>query len=87
MLSVSNAAMEQLSDTLQSVSGDTDEELCFRIIPKDATSLTLSLTAPEPTDRTFDHDGTTVLAVPQELDQFCANKSLDVNEDGKLELA
>jgi hypothetical protein len=87
MLSVSNAAMTQLSNTLQSVSDGDDDARCFRIVPKDETNLTLSLAKPTPTDMTFEHDGNTVLAVPEELHDFCDGKSLDVNDDGKLELA
>lgn len=87
MLSVSNAAMEQLSDRLQSVSSGDEDARCFRIVPKDETNLALSLTEPAPSDTTFEHGGNTVLAVPKELNDLCGDKSLDVNDDGKLELA
>lgn len=86
MLSVSNAAMEQLNTSLKTVFGSDKMEKCFRIVPMDESSMTLSLSEPAATDETFEYDGNTVLALPKELQPFCADKRLDVNDDGKLEL-
>lgn len=87
MLSVSNAAMLQLHNALQSVAGSEEDQRCFRIVPRDEKNLGLSLASPAPTDKTYEFEGATVLAVPKELDGVCDGKSLDVNDDGKLELA
>jgi hypothetical protein len=87
MLSVSNAAMVQLSSKLQSMSEGGEDARCFRIVPRDESNLALNLMEPAPGDTTFQHNGSTVLAVPEELNDFCSDKSLDVNDDGKLELA
>jgi len=87
MLSISNSAMQHLHDALQSVATSSDDGRCFRIIPKDGGNLMLSLAEPTPTDKKFEFDGNTVLAVPAELQEFCADKSLELNKDGKLELS
>lgn len=86
MLSVTDAAMEQLNTSLKSVYGSDKIEKCFRIIPMDESSMTLSLSEPAPTDATFEYDGNTILALPKELQPLCADKRLDINEEGKLEL-
>lgn len=87
MLSVSNAAMAQLAHTLQSALGDENDARCFRIVQRDESTLALSLSEPAPTDTTLEHEGSTVLAVPRELHDFCDGKSLDYNKEGKLEIA
>lgn len=84
MLSVSNPALEQLHTSLQ-VSDNAEK--CFRIVPKDARSLTLEYMEFEDSDETFEFNGRTVLALPKELQPFCADKELDVNDTGSLELA
>jgi hypothetical protein len=88
MLSVSNSALKQLHQSLQAVS-DTDDEntKCFRITPKDQSSLTLNYSEPAANDTTFEFGGKVVLAVPSELEEFCNDKSLDLNAEGRLELA
>lgn len=86
MLSVTDPALKQLHDTLSDAPG-SDDEKCFRIVPKDAATLTLAYMEPEATDATFEFEGQTVLALPEELKEYCAERSLDVNDDGKLELA
>lgn len=83
MLSVSTPALEQLHSSLLA---SVDQDKCFRIVPEDAASLTLKYTEVEATDKTFDFKGRTVLALPSELENYCADKALDINDDGKLEL-
>lgn len=87
MLSVTNSALKQLHQSLQSVSDTDEESKCFRIMPKDNTSLTLNYSEPAANDTTFEFEGKVVLAVPKELEEFCTDKSLDVNSEGRLELA
>ena len=86
MLSVSKPALKQLHETLANAPDDAADK-CFRIVPKDAATLTLVYTKPEATDETYEFDGETVLALPDELKTYCAERSLDINDDGKLELA
>jgi hypothetical protein len=87
MLSVTDPALKQLHDTLTDAPGADDGDKCFRIVPKDAATLTLAYMEPEATDATFEFEGQTVLALPDELKDYCADRSLDINDDGKLELA
>lgn len=84
MLSVSNTALEQLHTSLQA---STNADKCFRIVPKDARSLTLEYMDFEDSDETFAFNGRTVLALPKELQSYCEDKELDINEKGSLELA
>jgi hypothetical protein len=87
MLSVSNSALKQLHQSLQAVSDTEDDNTkCFRIMPKDKTSLTLNYSEPAANDTTFEFEGAVVLAVPKELEEFCNDKNLDVNSEGRLEL-
>lgn len=87
MLSVSNTALKQLHQSLQAVSDADEDTKCFRITPKDQSSLTLNYSEPAANDTTFEFEGKVVLAVPRELEEFCNDKSLDVNSEGRLELA
>ena len=84
MLSVSNPALQQLHGAMPDA-GDAGKS--FRIMPKDETNLTLKYMDVADSDTTFEYDGATVLALPEELVPFCENKSLDVNDAGQLELA
>lgn len=84
MLSVTDPALEQLHSSLKA---STDAEKCFRIIPKDGSSLTLRYMEVQDSDKTFEFQGRTVLALPTELERYCADKALDVNDKGGLELA
>lgn len=87
MLSVTNSALQQLHQSLAAVSEGNNSEKCFRIMPKDDRNLTLEYSMPAESDTTFDFQDRTVLAVPKELEDVCSDKNLDVNQDGKLELA
>lgn len=87
MLSVTDAAMQHLYDSLTSAANADLGGRCFRIVPTDDNNLRLSLAKPVPGDATYDYEGSTVLALPTELQEFCSDKSLDVDENGRLELA
>lgn len=87
MLSVTDPALQQLHDSLVAISDENSSEKCFRIMPKDDRNLTLEYSVPADSDMTFDFNERTVLAVPKELEDICSNKNLDVNQEGKLELA
>jgi hypothetical protein len=87
MLTVTNAALEQLHDSLAAVSDGDDSEKCFRIMPKDDSNLTLNYSSPATSDTTYKFNDRMVLAIPKELEDFCSGKNLDVNADGRLEIA
>ena len=84
MLSVTAPALEQLHSSLLS---SDDKSKCFRIVPKDEATLTLEFMEFEDSDTTYEMQGRTVLALPEILAPYCKDKNLDVNSDGKLELA
>ena len=84
MLSVSNPALQQLHGSLPE---STDANKSFRIMPKDETNLTLKYMEVEESDTTFEYQERTVLALPKDLAPLCQNKTLDVNDEGQLELA
>lgn len=83
MLSVNTPALQQLHSSLMA---SIEPDKCFRIVPKDSANLTLRYMELQVDDRTFEFDGRTVLALPKELEPLCANKVLDVNDEGVLEL-
>jgi hypothetical protein len=56
-------------------------------MPKDDANLKLKYMKVEDSDTIFEYEGHTVLALPRELIGFCENRSLDVNDEGQLELA
>ena len=87
MLSVTNSALEYLHDSLHSFSGDDAGDKCFRITPKEDQSLGLSYTEPAESDTNYSFKDQVVLALPKDLQDVCAGKTLDVNENGGLELA
>jgi hypothetical protein len=84
MLSVTDPALRQLH---KSLSVSTDDQKCFRIMPKDSANLTLKYMDFESGDRTFDFEGRTVLALPKELEPYCMDKNLGINDKGNLVLA
>ena len=84
MLSVSTPALEQLHSSLLS---STDTGKCFRIVPRDEKTLTLRYMEFKDSDKTFEVKGRTVLALPDSLTPYCRDKNLDIDKDGRLELA
>lgn len=88
MLKVTEAALRELSSAANAIqeadSEDSSADVCFRVVPRNGASLGLAFQTPAPDDATFDHEGTTVLAVPKELLDFCANHTLDIDSDGQL---
>lgn len=84
MLSVTTPALERMHEALLS---SDDNGKCFRIVPKDAATLTLKYMEFEDSDTTFEMKGRTVLALPEILVPYCEDKNLDLGGDGKLELA
>lgn len=87
MFSITDAAMQHLYNSLSSSTDPEPGGKCFRIVRTDDNNLRLNLEKPVPGDATYDYEGSTVLALPTELQEFCSDKSLDIDENGKLELA
>ena len=88
MLELSKRAKNRLHQSLSGASEADLEDKCFRIVPTSHEHfLTLKIDEPREDDATFDHRGRTVLALPKSLQQKCANKRLNVGEQGRLEFA
>ena len=84
MLTVTADALKQLKSAL--IHSAAMQETCFRFTRRDQSSLGLIIQEPEATDRTFDCDGETVLAMPEPLQDLLTEKILDVDDDGQLVL-
>jgi len=86
MFELTDAAGARLHKSLTGTRMPDDEGKCFRVVPKDDKYLTLKLARPAPSDSTFEYDGAVVLALPKAIRPFFRNKSLDIDESGKLKL-
>lgn len=88
MLTVTETVLKQFDQALTKA-GEAEEggERCLRIVRGEDSNLSLALQSPEPEDTTYDFEGRTVLAVPEVYADFCADKTLDMNEEGRLVLS
>jgi hypothetical protein len=86
MFDLSNDAAAHLHKSLESAKEPGQEGKCFRVVPKDGKYLTLKLATPAPSDSTYRHDGAIVLALPKALHPPLRNKSLDIDDTGRLKL-
>ncbi len=84
MLQITQTAKERLHASLTRSETVNDEGKCFRIVPKDEKTLTLTVATPENSDSTFSHDGQVILALPEALQPLFENKSLDIDDGGNL---
>lgn len=87
MLTVTETVLKQFDQALAKAGEADGGERCLRIVRGEDSNLSLALESPEPDDTTFDYEGRTVLAVPEVYADFCADKTLDMNEEGKLVLS
>lgn len=87
MLELTTAAKERLHKSLCSANETREQGKCFRVVPKDDRHLTLRLARPMAGDSVFTHDGDNVLALPKALQPFFEDKSLDIDEEGQLQLS
>lgn len=90
MLTVTDTVLEQFDKAISKASdADADaEDKCLRIVrSENAAGLSLALQPPAPGDTTYDYEGRTVLAVPESYAEFCEDKTLDIDEEGRLTLA
>lgn len=87
MLTVTDTVLKQFDKAITRAGESVSEDQCLRIVQGKDANLSLALESPEPEDTTYDYEGRTVLAVPEAYAEFCADKTLDIDEDGKLVLA
>lgn len=84
MLQLTESAKEKLHASLNRSEGISDEDKCFRIVPKDEKTLTLTLAEPDSTDSTFTHRGQVILALPEALEPLFKDRSLDIDAGGNI---
>jgi hypothetical protein len=86
MLEVTDNAKKELHKSLAVMRDESQHDRCFRLVPSNGKSLALSLSKPASSDSTFDYDGQVVLALPKKLHPYLQNRSLDVDDNGKLRI-
>ena len=84
MLQLTQTAKEKLHASLTRSDTVNEEGKCFRIVPKDEKTLTLTIATPETSDSTFSHEGQVILALPEALQPLFEDKSLDIDDGGNL---
>lgn len=87
MLTVTEPVLEQLDKAIAKASDADTDDKCVRLVKGEQAGLALKLQAPEQDDTTYEYEGRTVLAVPENCAEICADKTLDINQDGKLILS
>lgn len=83
MLTVTNSALQHLH---QAIDKAESQDGCFRMVAKGDNTVGLLLEAPAEGDETFEHEGATVLAMPQTLKEPLSQRILDIDEGGQLVL-
>lgn len=87
MLTVTDTVLEQFDKAIANAPDTDTEDKCLRIVRNEtAGGLSLALQSPSANDTTYEYEGRTVLAVPATYAEFCADKTLDIDDDGRLTL-
>lgn len=87
MLTVTEPVLKQLDKAIAKADGPEADSKCVRLVRGEQAGLALKLQTPKDDDTTYEYAGRTVLAVPESCADICADKTLDINEDGRLILA
>lgn len=87
MLTVTEPVLEQLDKAISKAGDSESDDKCVRLVRGEQAGLALKLQTPEQDDTTYEYEGRTVLAVPESCAEICADKTLDINPDGKLVLS
>ncbi len=82
MITVTPAARSRLSEALDNIEEPTPDEACFRIVRGEEDQLTLAVGVPNDDDITIDEADKTVLALAPNVAEACADRTLDVEENG-----
>ena len=84
MFTITDSALEQLSEALGRIEDPKPENACFRIMPSPDGKLTLAIDAPAPNDTEYERDGSTVLVLSEKIKDLCKDRKLDSNASGQL---
>jgi Fe-S cluster assembly iron-binding protein IscA len=81
MLTVTEKAASHLKQMLEEA--EAPEDKCVRVsVSAEGQNLALTLGSREPGDRTYEHEGRTVLVVDEELAQRLDERKVDVDGAG-----
>ena len=86
MIQVSNGAIAVCSATVQQLSGAQTNSKCLRLLKQDK-SISISFEVPRSEDKIVHHKGLTVLAVPADVADDLAGRTLDLAPDGNFVIA
>lgn len=85
-MKVTDRAKEHLKQSLDSVKSSPKSDSCFRIV-KDGKAFRVEVDVPAGSDKTFEAEGETVLAVEPEVVDQCQGMTLDLDTSkGSAEL-
>lgn len=87
MISITNNAMKICSDTVNQLSGPQSESKCLRLVRHKDAGLAVVFENPRQDDELVWHNGQAVLAVPKKFTAFYSDRTLDINEHGRLILS
>lgn len=86
MLTVTDDAKKLCHDTIAQLSNPQTESKCLRLQKTEDSGLTLTFDEPKKTDEIITHEGIDLIAVPENFVSFCADKTLSLDDQGKLYL-
>lgn len=85
-MTVTETAIDHFHKSMRTLAPNPETEKCIRLKPGRRTGLVLAFERPAPTDETFRRDNRVIFAIPRRISEICADKTLDMDEDGKLTL-
>lgn len=83
MIQVTNNAKALCRDTVRQLDGAQARTKCLRLLKQDGR-VSISFEIPRNEDRIVRHNGLSVLAVPEEVADDLAGKTLDLARDGNF---
>jgi hypothetical protein len=87
MLTITDDAMTICNATISQLSDAQSQSKCLRLVKGADTGLAVTFDIPRKSDELISYEGRAILAVPEKYVDFCSDKTLDLNEDGKLYLS
>jgi hypothetical protein len=86
MLNITNDALDICTATVRQLAGAQVNSKCLRIILQES-EISISFEIPRNTDEIVHRDGMSVLAVPDDVADEFAGKTLDVANDGRFTIS
>lgn len=86
MLRITDNAMTLCRDTVHQLAGAQTNSKCLRLLKRKGR-VSISFEIPRNDDTIVHHGGQSVLAVPDEVADELAGKTLDLADDGSLVIA